>query len=466
MAEFTGERVIPGRVDVDLLNEHLARYAFAARLARGKRVLDAGCGAGYGSAELAQAALSVVGADRAAEAIDFARAAYRFPNLDFERASCAALPHRAGVFDLVVAFEVIEHLEDWRGFLEEARRVLAPNGQFIVSTPNRLYYTESRGPRGANPFHVHEFDFEEFRAELQSVFPHVSMFLENHVEGVTFQPHEPGCTVEARIDAGEPAPDESHFFVAVCAHRRQVGNPTFVYVPRTANVLRERERHITLLEGELAAKDAWLEKAQADLAEFDRKHQKLLVMFRAQTEELESSNQWAEELNQELAQRGARVAELQEEIEREQQNHLAMFRAQTEDLERSNQWAEELNQELSQRRARVAELQEELAREQENARRMAEGYAAKVASLEEENREKTKWALDTDARLTAEIRTQSERLAHAAEELRGAEKELEERSALARRLQEEAANREALLAVFRASRWVKLGRKVGLGPAV
>src|ERR1017187_819804 len=44
--EFTGERVIPGRVDADLLNEHMARYAFAARLARGKRVLDAGCGAG------------------------------------------------------------------------------------------------------------------------------------------------------------------------------------------------------------------------------------------------------------------------------------------------------------------------------------------------------------------------------------------------------------------------------------
>ena len=42
MAEFTGERLIPGEVDVDLLNEHMARYTFGARLARGKRVLDAG----------------------------------------------------------------------------------------------------------------------------------------------------------------------------------------------------------------------------------------------------------------------------------------------------------------------------------------------------------------------------------------------------------------------------------------
>jgi 2-polyprenyl-3-methyl-5-hydroxy-6-metoxy-1,4-benzoquinol methylase len=73
LAEFTGERVIPGEVDVDLLNEHMARYTFAARLARGKRVLDAGCGAGYGIGELARVAERVVGVDVAADAIEFAR---------------------------------------------------------------------------------------------------------------------------------------------------------------------------------------------------------------------------------------------------------------------------------------------------------------------------------------------------------------------------------------------------------
>src|ERR1700722_5875027 len=92
LVEFTGERVIPGEVDADLLNEHLARYAFAARLSRRKRVLDAGCGAGYGSAELARTAASVLGIDCSAEAIAYARAQYPVPNLRFEEGDCLSLP--------------------------------------------------------------------------------------------------------------------------------------------------------------------------------------------------------------------------------------------------------------------------------------------------------------------------------------------------------------------------------------
>ena len=139
--------------------------------------------------------------------------------------------------------------------------------------------------------------------------------------------------------------------------RRWATPPSFT-CPARPTCCASAKSHIALLERELAAKDDWLEKAQADLAEFDREHRKLM-----------------------------------------------------EELEQSNRWAEELNRELAERRARVAELQEELASEQENARRMAEGYAAKVAALEEENREKTRWAVETDARLSAEIRRQTEHLA-------------------------------------------------------
>jgi SAM-dependent methyltransferase len=413
LAEFTGERVIPGQVDVDLLNEHLARYTFASRLARGKRVLDAGCGAGYGSAELAHAAHCVMGIDVAAEAVDFARANYRLPNLVFEQASCTEIPHPDGTFDLVVAFEVIEHLENWREFLREVRRVLSTSGQFIVSTPNKRYYTESRGSEGVNPFHVHEFEFDEFRSELKSIFPHVSMFLENHVAGVTFQPHELGNTVEVRVDSGEPAPDESHFFVAVCAHRPQVGNPTFVYVPRTANVLRERERHIELLERELATKNEWLERAL-------REHESLMQQFADQKRALEESNAWADSLNRDLS-RGA---------------------------------------------ARIVELQDEMAREQDAARQMAAGYEASIARLETDISAKTHWARDVEKTLTAEVQKQTADLVKAVDALHHTESVLEERTAWALRLQEETNQLSQQIAVVRASRWIKFGRKVGLGPVI
>jgi len=206
LVEFTGERLIPGQVSDDLLNEHRARYVFAARLAGARHVLDAGCGAGYGSAELAHVAASVIGADTAADAIAFARENYRLPNLHFERASCDALPHPDGSFDLVVAFEVIEHLESWPEFLLEVRRVMSPHGQFVVSTPNKSYYTESRGREGTNPFHVHEFEFEEFRSELLAVFPEVALFLENHVEGIAFQPNDPAAGVGSRWTLANPRP--------------------------------------------------------------------------------------------------------------------------------------------------------------------------------------------------------------------------------------------------------------------
>jgi len=409
LAEFTGERLIPGEVDADLLNEHMARYTFAARLARGKRVLDAGCGAGYGSAEMAHSALSVMGADIAAEAISYARANYRLPNLNFLQSSCAALPFKDSTFDLIVAFEVIEHLENFSSLLLEARRLLAPNGQFIVSTPNKLYYTESRGQAGANPFHVHEFQFDEFRSELKHVFPHVSLFLENHVEGVTFQPHERGHTVEVRVDAGETVPDESHFFLAVCAHRPQLGNPTFVYIPRTGNVLREREHHIAALEGEVELKTGWLKKAQADLAEFDR-------LFRQQKEELEKSNRWAEQMSAEVKQAGARIVELQQELEREQ----------------------------------------------DNAREVATGYEQKVQGLEADLEAKIAWAKDAEKRLEEQIADKK----RAVEALHRTEKELEERTAWAQKLEQERSRLEGQVTLYRGSRWVRLGRKVGLGPEV
>ena len=91
MIEFTGERVIPGQVDPDLWAEHISRYAFASRFAHGARVLDLGCGAGYGTAELARRARSAIGIDSAPEAIAHAKQPIRrttFPSSRLPPPSC------------------------------------------------------------------------------------------------------------------------------------------------------------------------------------------------------------------------------------------------------------------------------------------------------------------------------------------------------------------------------------------
>jgi len=340
LIEFTGERVVPGQVDADLWNEHLARYAFAARLASGKRVLDAGCGSGYGSAELARTARAVVAMDLSAEAVQHAAGAYARPNITFLQASCAALPLASGAVDLAVTYEVIEHIPEWQAFLHELRRVLGPSGQLVISTPNRSYYADSRRQSGPNPYHVHEFDFEEFAAELNALFPHVAFYLQNHVEGIAFQPlstDQPNS--QLREEPHAPETGTAHFFLAVCSPSPAAPPPGFLFVPSTANVLRERELHI--------------DKLEIDVAQLRQQKQELVEMFREQNIKLEESNRWGRELDDKLTAAGERIVQLQDEL-------AAMrtgYEAKVQELEQENlaktEWALRLDADLNRLRAKI-----------------------------------------------------------------------------------------------------------------
>ena len=403
MAEFTGERVVPGQVNEDLWSEHLARYAFASRYSRGRRVLDAGCGTGYGSAKLAESATTVTGLDSSPEAIAFARLNYQLPGLRFVLASCEAMPFRANTFDLVVAFEVIEHLHHQRAFLEDCARVLTHQGLFIVSSPNRVYYAESRGQSGPNPYHTHEFDAAEFADELGLVFSNVRLLFQNRVESFAF--NADGAPAEVTIDRCEPT-GEAHFIIAMCSFGALPEPRSFVYVPKAANVLREREQHIGLLEQELDRTKQWLSETQQERDTLLERHGELKG-------ELESSNRWAEQLNAQLTATGQRVVQLQDELSA-----------------------------------------------------MSGGYEAKIAELEQDIRSKTEWALATEARLVEELRAKCDELAECVRLLQASEATVEERTVWA---QETQRQREALatqLNLVRASRWLKLGRKVGLGPEI
>ncbi len=305
MLEFTGERVIPGLVDPDLLNEHVARYRFAARFAGHARVLDAGCGSGYGTAELANAA-TVVGIDISAGAVAHARRAFSRPGVAFLQSACESLPFAAASFDLVVAFEVIEHLEGWQQMLAEACRVLRPSGVLLVSTPNKAWYNESRAAAGPNPYHVREFEYLEFKAALEAVFPHVHLWSQNHSEAIAFVPASTGPGV---LDApAASAPEHAHFFLAACSQSPIAETRAFAWMPSSGNALREREHHISLLESEVERKNQWLAEAEQSHAKLQNSHENVIA-------ELRDSNAWAARLNGELDVARAVMSRLESEAE-------------------------------------------------------------------------------------------------------------------------------------------------------
>jgi SAM-dependent methyltransferase len=175
MLEWTGERFLPWIQESTIAYEHLHRYAYASTLVKDKRVLDLACGEGYGSKMLARSAASVVGVDIDENVIRHASTKYGATNLQFLSGPITAVAISADhSIDVIVCFEAIEHIEDQEGLLLEVKRLLKPDGVFIVSTPNKaIYHDESHDD---NPFHVKELYFDEFQTLLARHFRH-SQFL-------------------------------------------------------------------------------------------------------------------------------------------------------------------------------------------------------------------------------------------------------------------------------------------------
>jgi SAM-dependent methyltransferase len=228
--EFTGERMIPGQVEFQLEAEHRARYEFAARNLPKGRVLDDGCGAGYGSMILARNGFEVVGIDIDSHAIAHCQKTCSSPLASFRQQDSAKLSFLDASFDGVVSFEVIEHIQEYRQYLAEAQRVLRPGGLLIISTPNKSVYTDQSEHH--NPFHVHEFYLEEFRKLLKGLFPHVTILGQWNAQGILIgETPRSGSALAAdwllRESAKPRALKQARYFVAVCrkADRKALPDP-------------------------------------------------------------------------------------------------------------------------------------------------------------------------------------------------------------------------------------------------
>ena len=212
---FTGERWIPFSPEVEptferkMYQEHLCRYLFAAQFASGRRVLDVACGVGYGSAVLAlKGASAVTGIDLSSESIAFARSVYASDHVRFLEADAQAIPLEDGAFDLVVAFECLEHVQQPERLLSEIRRLLAPGGIALISTPRRKEALRS-------PFHVHEFTFEEFEGALRSHFKEHRLLVEQNVFSSQIDSGDQAQVYREEVLARQDL-RRADYFVAVC----------------------------------------------------------------------------------------------------------------------------------------------------------------------------------------------------------------------------------------------------------
>lgn len=146
---------------------HLARYVFARPFVRSGRVLDVACGSGYGLGLLGEAGARPFGVDVSVAAAVEARAGSAGARVLVADGTRLPFPDR--IFDAIVSFETIEHLQNRGRFVGELSRVLRDQGLLILSTPN-AFHTRPLNGKPQNPFHFYEYTPEELKAELLSSF--------------------------------------------------------------------------------------------------------------------------------------------------------------------------------------------------------------------------------------------------------------------------------------------------------
>jgi SAM-dependent methyltransferase len=489
------ERFLPDAHGPVPAYEHAHRYALAASVLEGRRVLDLACGAGYGTRILRAAGAEVV-------ALDLDRGCARAAGPPALCGRAERLPLRDASLDAVVCFEAIEHVPEPARVLDEIARVLARSGVAFLSTPDRAVYTERAGNR--NPHHVAELDRAEFAALLRERFAHFELYGQSVWAGswlarldASGAPEGGGArevgvlrdplsahaarTPPSWVDPAQDALPTPLFLVAVCARdaaaarrlRRALSGTSVLHDPSQWLL----GHYLGALDG-LAARDREIERfaghardLQALLAERDDRlgklehHVRNLEALRAEQDELlEGVRAHVRNLEEQARAHLTRVAALEdharglEERLREREQHLAGVETHARNLE---ELLRQRDAHLAGTQAhahnlegRLREREQHLAGVEAHARNLeglAEGLRRHSANLEKllAERDSQIQGLEADARNLEALRSAAaERCVRLEASLRGLE---ESRAAL-----------EGELERLRASAWVRALQRLRL----
>jgi len=309
LIDWTGERCVPWAPDVQVVYEHLHRYLWAASLMGGRRVLDLASGEGFGAAILAQSAASVVGVDIDERTVEHSQLNYARPNLEFFLANANDLSRfEDNSFDAVVAFEMIEHVEDQERVLAELGRILAPEGLLVMSTPDRRAYTDATNRH--NPFHVRELDLAEFEQLLAASFANTAVWGQRTITGSTLSSLDPSV-------AEDSAPAQRFFVERAGEEWRSAGELSPLYLIALAS------------NAELPAMPASSTLADCGLELLRAEQRKSAEALREGRLEVEEGKRAIADLERLLAQRDREQAELRQALaDRAGELELQLDRAQ------------------------------------------------------------------------------------------------------------------------------------------
>ena len=249
--------------------EQVSRYLWAAQAANGRRVLDAGCGNGYGSRLLAAGgAREVIGVDRAPAELEMA-AAEMPESVRLQVGDLRKLEFEDDKFELVVCFEVIECIEDPLTVLDELIRVLTPGGLLLVSSPNRAAY------QPGNPYLLNEFTSAELEGALAARFGHVQLLRQHDyvvsalLSGAVAVQAEAVSDDLALRELGADTPGDAIYAVAMASDGELPTIRDLATIGGTAPL----QEWLTVLEAQAAAiadKDHQIDELHARLEERDR----------------------------------------------------------------------------------------------------------------------------------------------------------------------------------------------------
>jgi ubiquinone/menaquinone biosynthesis C-methylase UbiE len=177
----TGERIIPehflrSREAYLLYLKHLFAYEAVKKFIPEKSsVMEVGCGEGYGTNYLSHNVQHIVGLDVNEDVIQHASRKYRSARCSFKFYDGVNIPYNDSTFDVVVSFQVIEHVQDDKSFLTEIRRVLKTGGTCLLTTPNRTHRVKP-DKKPWNRFHIREYYPNELEATLKTIFSEVHIW--------------------------------------------------------------------------------------------------------------------------------------------------------------------------------------------------------------------------------------------------------------------------------------------------